>query len=62
MDYGGKKRIRVRCANCSMIYDIVVGKGMWGGDPENPCGDCPKCHSNAYDEVSPKKGSVLKYI
>jgi predicted nucleic acid-binding Zn-ribbon protein len=33
-------KIRVKCANCGMIYDI-----------NHNISTCPKCGSNAYDEL-----------
>jgi len=42
------KKIRVKCANCGMIYDITkaeAGELVW----ETCC--CPKCDSNAYDVI-----------
>ena len=39
---------RVKCANCGMIYDILIG------DYESEhllIGECPKCKSNAFNVV-----------
>ena len=42
----GKKR--VKCANCGMIYDILIGDGT----PEYlTTGECPQCKSNAYKVI-----------
>ena len=37
-------KIRVRCANCSMIYDNDITQTV-----------CPSCGSNAADIVNPKE-------
>lgn len=47
------KRIRVKCANCGLIYDVGIN-ATWG-DSQNPPGRCPKCGSNAYDKIKEKK-------
>ena len=52
------KKIRVKCANCGMIYDITEAEGrekIWNVN----C--CPKCESNAYDLVHSKPSDVLRY-
>lgn len=39
---------RVKCANCGMIYDILIG------DYESEhqiTGECPKCKSNAFNVI-----------
>lgn len=45
-----KKKIRVRCANCRMIYDIAI-PNYTGLDPNDIRGKCPKCGSNAFDQL-----------
>jgi len=45
---------RVRCANCSMIYDRPPSeKATWIGVPFRIIGseNCPRCHSNAADTI-----------
>lgn len=59
----GKDRTknRVKCANCGMIYDIILFEGSWDGDcKENMRGECPKCGSNAFDVINPE--NILRYL
>lgn len=52
MGIKNKQRIRVKCANCGMIYDLLLFEGSWDGNSlENARGECPKCTSNAFDKV-----------
>lgn len=37
---------RVKCANCGMVYDIIVGDFTL---EQQLMGSCPKCKSNAFD-------------
>lgn len=46
---------RVKCANCGMIYDIYPE--TWLGQLNR--GECPKCSSNAYDELG--SNNIIKY-
>lgn len=42
--------MRTRCANCGMIYDIIVtDMDMRTMQEVANSGDCPKCGSNAHD-------------
>lgn len=45
-----EKKIRVKCANCGMVYDIYRPE-FWTTDPIEPKGKCPKCGSNAFNVV-----------
>lgn len=51
MDNTKSNKKRVKCANCGMIYDIILGSPFTVG--------CPKCGSNAYDEIPDE--SIWKY-
>lgn len=44
------KRTRVKCANCGMVYDIIVSQPT-NISYENDSGICPKCKSNAYNKI-----------
>lgn len=45
--------MRVKCANCGMIYDINPTSMDCRSEPEMlDCGQCPKCGSNAKDKIS----------
>lgn len=39
---------RVRCANCGMVYDILIGDYQ---NEHQLTGSCPKCKSNAFDTI-----------
>lgn len=44
--------MRVKCANCGMIYDISPTSMEFGTETEVLSqGQCPKCKSNAKDVV-----------
>jgi formate dehydrogenase maturation protein FdhE len=44
--------MRVKCANCGMIYDINPTPMDFRTETEcNQCAVCPKCQSNAKDRV-----------
>jgi len=44
--------MRVKCANCGMIYDINPSTMDFRTERERlSCGICPKCKSNAKDVV-----------
>lgn len=45
------KKIRVKCANCGMIYDITR-PNYAGLNPDDIRGKCPKCGSNAFDRTT----------
>ena len=44
--------MRVKCANCGMIYDInPTPMDFRGANEAESCAQCPKCGSNAKDRV-----------
>ena len=46
------KKMRVKCANCGMIYDITPTTMEFRTEQEMyRCGVCPKCKSNAKDVI-----------
>ena len=47
---------RVKCANCGMVYDILIGDYS---NVHQITGECPKCKSNAFD-VLPEAWKRLK--
>lgn len=48
--------MRVKCANCSMIYDITPTSMDFRSEHEMlSCGTCPKCKSNAKDIIKKPK-------
>lgn len=47
-----RTKIRVKCANCGMIYDIMVPNYL-GTEDTMIRGKCPRCGSNAYDQITP---------
>lgn len=49
---------RVKCANCGTIYDIYVPDGIF--DSGQVSGTCPKCLSNACDEISTQQWKRYK--
>ncbi|MHC4121973.1 MAG: hypothetical protein ACYSSI_00235 [Planctomycetota bacterium] len=45
--------MRVKCANCGMIYDINPTSMDFRTEMERlSCASCPKCKSNAKDVIS----------
>ncbi len=43
--------MRVKCANCGTIYDILPSPCDYSNPYERKAGHCPSCKSNAYDET-----------
>lgn len=52
------KKLRLKCANCGMLYDIYIDE-KYQGDPLSPKSVCPKCGSNACDKINPD--NMLEY-
>lgn len=42
------EKVRVKCANCGMIYDIMLDD-LSHGKPLD--GECPNCKSNAFTKL-----------
>lgn len=50
---GGK--MRTKCANCGMIYDIpITGMDMRTPLEVSQSGVCPSCKSNVHNPIQPK--------
>ena len=47
-------KTRVKCANCGMIYDLVINDEP-KEYPDEPNDRCPGCGSNAYDKLQTEK-------
>ena len=45
-----KDKIRVKCANCGMVYDIYKTP-EWTTDSIKMRGNCPQCGSNAFNKT-----------
>lgn len=43
-------KLRVKCANCGMTYDITI-LNYTGIGPDEIRGKCPRCGSNAFDRL-----------
>lgn len=58
--------MRVKCANCGMIYDINPTSTDFTSKYERfSCAQCPGCKSNAKDKLPGQTwidGSKLKYM
>lgn len=48
-------KVRVKCVNCGMIYDIYISE--WNKE-NNLRGKCPKCNSNAWEKYNENEWEV----
>jgi len=52
IDKLGVDKKRLKCVNCGMVYDVRFHLDI-GPEPALRNAKCPKCGSNAYNDVTP---------